>query len=1219
MSAASLHTPIPTPASPLSLSHASVAPTPAATTQTSLQRFFTPAAAHAAPDSTDGFQTAGRGRGRSRSPPQRTRADSPSRAAAPASSGKDERRAQRSSDFTAPRPLTSRPTPPSAALADDNRFRALDNGPEQDEATSASASRAGLLSSNLGLLAHTASTPTPGGPDDAAALPTPPTNAASSGSSSSSDGAQPTATSSPPAPSAAAAATPITIDSDSDSDEELEDVDDTKYDSDSDTMQNDLPAAAPGTEGQPPAAQAKRTGKRSNVEAATVVVSLGSTTPPVLASAEPKKRKTNKADRALQQAAQEDYHKAAPGADAQQPHSKRPNKTQRAAATAAAAAETAQATAPPAQQPASTAATTLPPPTLYPSTSSPPPPALPPLPPSSPGAAPSSSKPPEQRTTKQQLLINKLEREQAKLAARLLIARAGDSGASSGVAQQQQPAQQQQQQQANPANSSSSSPQPPAAGGPAAGGQGGGANSSGGQKPRVVHSRSDTLLHQLNVPSDRDLTLVIDTPAGGRSQALHSTRLPSKNNSNDYARRYVAHLLGDKEALAIPSPRLHKGLFNFAIDSWAQLDHAIGVETAAERLLPAELDYYSLGHQWRTTAGVEDVRGYLLPSLTASLPDSRCHLAWADHLMPSSYVMSAAKSRTHPGGHRLVLRLSFANAVVKDIIAFLLESYVALANDQPDQACEHDAPSVIPDSFAAAWRATAARSGACRAMQGLAQSAYTPRYDTTAVYGWQIGPSGTPADPTFHHLNEPLGSMQKLREFIGLRAPHCGRFHVQERSGPGFHPLATIQFYHEPQYRNELFLLDGAVSPEHGIHRPLKLTLKQRLPPAMQACSVCGAAGHSGRSCPLLAQLPAINQQAMHDNDAADPSLPPAPPPAQLPRACHNCYSLEPQHSCQTPPEQRHCKLCSQRGHTSFTCGQYRSSWATLEKPAVTRPPNPRPQFIAATLRGCSWSAVAAAGSYNQAAAAAASAPAAQLYSAAHFPPLSSAPGLPPSPPPSTASPPPSPQSSTSSSSPAPLRLCEADRLQITADILSQLQSQQAKQTADAVTQALRLYSQQQDASRAAERAQQEGFNKQMLSMMMDIRMGQQSPAAASYGHSISAAMMSAPSASPAQQLLQPQPQPYPQAPATNSAFATPSASSPSSQPARGFGPETTPQYVYNNTGPGLQFSSVNMQLPPSSSPAHPAGPPPHSSLSAPQSAGLTNAQHQASPPHYQQ
>ncbi len=382
MSAVSLNTPTPTPASPLSLSHASVAPTPAATTQPSIQRFFTTAAAHAAPDSTDGFQTAGRGRGRSRSPPKRNRADSPSCAAASASSGKDERRTARDNGLTAPRSSTSRLTLPGATLADGNRFHALDGEPEQDEATTASASRAGLLSSNVGLLAHAASTPTPGGPDDAAALPTPPTNAASSSSSSSSDAARSTAADSLLTASTATAAadtTDLTAETESDDDEEPPASARTyayyelKYNEghgDRDSEPHEQDAAEPML-----LSPLVELGKRVNngpLSKAVQAIPLVQLDNAILVQGGAKKVRTTKQDKRLQQYAATDFHAAAsPIVVAKQlPVKARGTPEQLAHAAISARTEAVLNAAQPAQQhdPASTAppAAPVPPPTSSP-------------------------------------------------------------------------------------------------------------------------------------------------------------------------------------------------------------------------------------------------------------------------------------------------------------------------------------------------------------------------------------------------------------------------------------------------------------------------------------------------------------------------------------------------------------------------------------------------------------------------------------------------------------------------------------------------------------------------------------------------------------------------------------------------------------------------------------------------------------------------------------
>ena len=162
------------------------------------------------------------------------------------------------------------------------------------------------------------------------------------------------------------------------------------------------------------------------------------------------------------------------------------------------------------------------------------------------------------------------------------------------------------------------------------------------------------------------------------------------------------------------------------------------------------------------------------------------------------------------------------------------------------------------------------------------------------MYGWPIGPDGVPLSQDFMDFNVPLGNLSILDQFIAANAPHCRRLRVQDLRA---YSKATIEFQHEPQYLTELFQLDGLTSPQHGIIRPLRLRYRRREPPAVQGCSLCGKAGHSGKRCPLL------SQQA-------------GPSSAQPLRACRDCYSTDPQHVCQTEPEQRLCKLCGEHGHT---------------------------------------------------------------------------------------------------------------------------------------------------------------------------------------------------------------------------------------------------------------------------------------------------------------
>ena len=963
-----------------------------------------------------------------------------------------------------------------------------------------------------------------------------------------------------------------------------------------------------------------------------------------------KKVRTTKQDKRLQQYAATDFHAAAsPIVVAKQlPVKARGTPEQLAHATISARTEAVLNAAQPAQQhdPASTAPPAAP---VPPPTSSPLSPPAPPAP--SNNAAHTSSSSASAASLEDKALqrdIEKLQKKHSRDARRVaeqaaeldklrqqkaaLVLHSSNSGGQQprqDQPQQDQQQQQQLQQQTSPppppSSSSSSQQQPGAPNGRAAGGRSGSAKPVDPQlqrKLRVIHSRGDTELHQLNEPSDRDLTLVIDAPPSVNSRSpLFRLRARRPSPGDDVARTQLAQLLSATHGLAIPAPRLPHLLSDAAVENWQQLRAVVDYRSGEEQLSQEEVSYYLGGFNYLDGLG-GDPRGFMVGS--AGLPDSACHTTWLDYLAPSSYVISATSSKSTPGGRRLIVRLSFVNPIILHVVKTLLAAYVALANGQEDEgARRRNAPAVIPEPSCRLWRSLASRSGVSGVVQSLACEDYVPRYVSTLVSGWPRGPL-TSDDPgtrgLFQHTYQPLGSLQALRHLIAARAPHCTRLHLHPYNGRSF----TVQFFHEAEYLRELFQLNGAVSPQHQIHSPLKLSFSAHAPPAAQCCSVCGVAGHQGRSCPQAApwlEAAAARTQEAMSVDSHSEAAPSAPP---LPRPCLNCYSLDPQHACQTQPDQRHCRLCDKRGHTSFTCAQYRAHWTPLVIPAVSHAPNPRPQHIVNAMRGRPWSQVVAAGVQASAVAQPPAAaqqpgqliapPAWPLQSATHFPPLQAATSLPPSPPPSTASLPPSPQSSVPSPPPSPPASFDMDAWMAAAFLkfmpmlertISSMVSQAIQQQLD---QALPSLAQRMLSDHAAP----------FISKQLAASLTQQEPSAvAAYGNSISAAMMSGPSASPAQQLLQPQPQPYPQAPATTSAFATPSASSPSSQPARGPGPEASPHYVSNNN---MQYSMVNnMLLPPSTSPANSAGPLPHPSPSAPQSAGLMNAQHQAPPPNYQQ
>jgi hypothetical protein len=582
--------------------------------------------------------------------------------------------------------------------------------------------------------------------------------------------------------------------------------------------------------------------------------------------------------------------------------------------------------------------------------------------------------------------------------------------------------QQQQQQQRSPAAASATAPaasaaaaqSPSPSASPAASPPPDGQSSSAKptRKQRIVHSQGDTDRHGLATPTSTDFVLTVDTPAGGRCERLHHTKLATKSNNNDRARRDVVELLSDRTALAIPAPHLSKLLSHNAVHTFRDLDALTSNPTAAQHLTPAERNYLAAAAASRWSDDEGDERGYLR---TGNLPTASCHKLWTDLLTPATCAMSATKSRSS-GGHRLVLRLAFNNEVVCSIVRLYLADYINLFEG-------HDTSALDPEAIAA-WKASTSPSGASKA--SLTVTPYVPRYETTAVTGWPLGPDGPPSSELFMDFTQPLGNLDALRNLIAARAPHCTRWHVHDRAGAS----ATVQFFHERQYRTELFALDDTTSPRHGIFRPLRLRYKQREPPAMQCCSYCGEPGHSAKTCPLTQaprSTPATGSSTMDTTSPASPRS----------GVCRLCYNPAPYHVCQTPPEQRHCKLCGKQGHTSFVCSQYRSHWAPLNKPPASKPVNPRPLYIAASQRGVPWSSVVTG---PPPAPQPAPTPALPLHSLLHFPSLPSG-HAPPSPTPSTASPPASPASSPPPSPTSPPAAVDQQALlaNVIAAVLAQL------------------------------------------------------------------------------------------------------------------------------------------------------------------------------------
>jgi hypothetical protein len=468
----------------------------------------------------------------------------------------------------------------------------------------------------------------------------------------------------------------------------------------------------------------------------------------------------------------------------------------------------------------------------------------------------------------------------------------------------------------------------------------------------------------LDPTSNKDLTLAVSFPPNIRGR-FTMDRPPRHSNNDSKLRHSIASLL--LKGLGIPAPRLLKAvsqhdsadtLYATLYRAWSPSIPAPGPTpdvdmppSPANSNDPPPATRISFLDELAPFASSEDTGdsglGSRLLRTPPTEPDCSCHREWHEYLNPSTDSLSSATTAT---GTKHVLRLAFNNKLVALAVRAHIEQYTALLLPTG---------SYTPSALAAmtkiqqSWVTSATKANALHTQVRL--DSYGIRYETTLVNGWTRGPDHQLLPSESANFDELYGDTNRFKAFIHRIAPNC-------------HPAPTtfladgtgsIQFVHEAQHRNELYRLIGLTSPSEGVTRPLRLSFKQLKRPEAQCCSVCGVPGHLGHQCPLRNPQPPPNSDAMEEEEKKAPPSKPLPGDKTV---CRLCYSTDHQATCDTPPSQQVCKVCTLRGHTSFSCGAYRTTWVPLTPPPSTHAPNPRPLAIIAQQRGLpppSWSAVA--------------------------------------------------------------------------------------------------------------------------------------------------------------------------------------------------------------------------------------------------------------------
>ena len=481
------------------------------------------------------------------------------------------------------------------------------------------------------------------------------------------------------------------------------------------------------------------------------------------------------------------------------------------------------------------------------------------------------------------------------------------------------------------------------------------------------------MVSDLGLPlvSPKDLTLSIAFPATIRGR-FTGDRLPTHSNNDSKLLYAIGTVL--TKGLGIPAPRLLKAVsqHDTASELHAALHATWPTNTATGNPSPNRAAF--LEHLGTAISTDSDIDTALL-STPSNEPACNCHDQWSDYLNPSTDTMSSAVS---PTGTRHIFRLAFNSSLVAEAVAAHLNRYLSLL--RPTGVSFTPAELTTMDPWQRTWVTAAVRSNAIHTVATVA--VYGIRYETTLLNGWKRGPDHHLAPGESAHFNQLYGDDNRFAAFLNRAAPNCfPRSFSTLANGDG-----SIQFIHEAQHRNELFRLQGASSPSHGITVPLSLEFKQLHRPTSHCCSVCGKPDHTAHACPLRGH----SKEAAPDDGKMETD---AVPLRDKEVVCRLCYSTAHQSTCNTAYADRTCLICGEMGHTSFHCASYKAFWVPLSVPLSTRPPNPRPSALIAYQRGLpavSWSTMAA----GNATAASHQPPSASDYHTA-FPALSQVPASP--------------------------------------------------------------------------------------------------------------------------------------------------------------------------------------------------------------------------------
>jgi hypothetical protein len=308
--------------------------------------------------------------------------------------------------------------------------------------------------------------------------------------------------------------------------------------------------------------------------------------------------------------------------------------------------------------------------------------------------------------------------------------------------------------------------------------------------------------------------------------------------------------------------------------------------------------------------------GDAVDPLQHSLPRADCVENWSQLLTPST---QAYKPKPGADGLMVVIQLGFRHPWVVETVR---NAFTVHAQRQAEQLAGNASRPHSPSSTASTVESTdgdnspAPSPRAHTASSSASSSSAPARLNRPALHSVvTLSPHhvryvcATVSNWPREHPTELCGGNDQLRAFLQQRAPDLHLVLTEEYGSTS--PTTTVVC--ERQHLPQLQALQGTLSAEQGISRPLSLNCTVRLLGA-QTCTHCWQPNHGAARCPRQSYAPK-----------------PVLPTSHLP-ACRLCYSFE-HHTatCRVPPHTVTCTLCNQLGHATATCVHFRPSTRSLK------------------------------------------------------------------------------------------------------------------------------------------------------------------------------------------------------------------------------------------------------------------------------------------------